>query len=391
MGSGSRERRFTILLLLLLLAIVVVIQYRNATQESEIPLDSRSAEPNGTAALRSWIEAMGYTLAPDPLVSYEIEDSTGLIFILEPLESISNGEWGTLEAWVEAGGILVVAANGGEGTTFFSNRLGLEPRFSGLSGDQSLRLANGSPFLSFPEIDGPFEALNFVNFGLETEKNDVVVHLTRGETPVLVSRQIGRGVVIATTETGLFTNEGLTGEGNRTVVLNLILLNSRENQIWIDEWHHGLQPTRLTPDEADLVGPLDWLRFTAPGRAVLFTFAALFLFVLLSGRRLGRPDPPPETLIRRGPAEYVEAVSRLVRESGDTNAVSQHFYTRLRRSLIKTYRLSADLTDERLVQAAAERDQRLDAKKTLTRLNRLKEKNLSEQALVEILGDSDRG
>lgn len=389
---GLANDRTLVLLIIVLLAIIVgVVQYRSLLSQSQVQLDSYSDEPSGASALRAWATALDYSIAADPRDTYRIPDNTALVFLLEPFETITTNDWETLSDWIDDGGILVSAANQTVGVSFFSQRLGVQQSFGALFGEDRDRppfLEQASPLMNNPPIAGEFESLAFFPTYLDRDVGEADVLLTRNGDPVMIAYPFGDGWVIVTTETGLFSNEGLHAVGNQAVALNLLRLAGPEQQIWFDEWHHGRRDFSLSPDEANLSGPLDWLRFTAPGRSVLFTIAVLFLFVTLSGRHLGRPEPLPESLERRGSAEYVEAVSRLIRETGDTQVVSQHYYTQLRRQLTKSYRLPADLSDQELVQQVALRDQQFDQDKTLKQLTGLKQAKLSEQALIELLTDN---
>ena len=302
---------------------------------------------------------------------------------------MAAADWDRLAAWVTGGGVLVMAAEESLGRELFERRLGVVDEI-GFDFELTAQIDTASPFFNRPIVEGSFEFPVTRQGYLVAEDDDYVVHLSRGGRPVLISKQIGAGQVFLTTYTHLFTNDGLNGQGNREVALNFLNLVPQGGQIWFSEWHHGLHDVQLTLTDEELVGPMDWLRFTSPGRAVLFSLLAIFAFIALGGRHLGRPNRLPESLVRRGPAEYVEAVSRLIRESQDTDVVADHYYHHLRRHLIKAYRLSPDHSDERLVKEAGRRDQKIDTQALYNLLNGFRQKGLSEMALVQQIAELEK-
>ncbi len=388
---GLGDRGLLIILLLLLGAIVIVERVIATRNEQNIPLSSTSNRADGASVMFLWLEELGYELINEPQAAFEVPENVGLTFLLAPSETVTDDEWATLSSWVEDGGILIISGSNPI-AQFVYTQLGYG-FFEGESfptENARFQINSESPFLntlnSFDlddfELD---EALNTLPLRPET---DQVVHLSANGKPLVVSHPIGRGHVILAPETSLFSNKGLSGSTNRNVLLSLIAQQETGQRIWVDEWHHGIREVDF--QNGAISGPIDWLRFTPSGRAVLLVCLLLLVFMLFNGRHLGRPDPLRESLIRRGPADYVDAMATLTRQTGDTDVVAQHSYQRLRRVLTKRYRLDPNLGDQALVETIQRIKSPEMAEATAGLLNRLKQKGPSESDLISLQSDIDQ-
>jgi hypothetical protein len=133
----------------------------------------------------------------------------------------------------------------------------------------------------------------------------------------------GSLVVLATPEPLL--NEGLRDEETARFVYRELL--SGATTVAFDEVHHSFTP----PGAAGAPLTVNQLLFsTAPGRAVVYAAVVAFVYVLLSGLRLGppvRPRPPTET--RRTMYEHVQMLANLYRRAGQfatvRDAFSRHY------------------------------------------------------------------
>ena len=351
LNSRLGDRGLLILLLILLGGIVIVERVIATRTEQRTPLSSQSNEANGASAMASWLERLGFDLDDTLLTRFEVPQETGLIFLLEPTEVINDEEWSILFDWVEQEhGILVVSGSGWTADRIY-NRLGYD-LFSVEStetADLDIQLQAESPFFSAADLDGQLVIDASLNRLPLTPTENQVVHVSANGSPFVVSHPIGNGQIILIPETSIFTNRGLAGETNRKLLISLVAQVGSGRKIWFDEWHHGDRALDFSAGE--ITGPLDWIRFTPSGRSVLLVCAILFLFVLFNGRHLGRPQPLAESSVRRGPAEYVDAMATLTRKSGETQVVAQHTYQRFRRILIKRYRLDPNMADSDLIEA----------------------------------------
>ncbi|MEM9776204.1 MAG: DUF4350 domain-containing protein [Chloroflexota bacterium] len=384
------DRGLMVILLLLLGVIVIVERVIARNAEQNIVLSSTSDRANGASALYGWLEQLGFEVDNQPIPEFTIPADVGLIFMLEPSEFVTGEEWNELESWVDQGGILIVSGSGPL-VRFVYEELGYG--FPGLEiaeieGDVLLQ-EHETPFLNLIDLES--EQLQ-VDGSLETvplmPTADQVIHLSADGKPLVVSHPIGQGHIILAPERSIFTNQGLASEGNQKLVLNLVAQQGPGSKIWFNEWHHGQR--ELDFSASQITGPIDWLRFTPSGRAVLLSCALLFFYMLFNGRRLGRPQPLPESLVRRGPAEYVDALATLTRQTGDTQIVAQHSYQRLRRTLIKRFRLDPNLTDQALVDTLKRVKSPEMAQAAANIITQLKQKDPSESDLIATQAEIDQ-
>lgn len=111
---------------------------------------------------------------------------------------------------------------------------------------------------------------------------------------------------------------------------------ARPQEVAFDEFHHGYQTARTLNT---------WLRSTAQGRSLIYVAVVVFLYLLIGGRRYGRPLPLPGTTARRAPVEHIQAMANLFRRGGKRTAILHHYHDRLKRELAHPHRLNPTLAD----------------------------------------------
>jgi hypothetical protein len=359
------------LLLLVMTSLAAVQQTRNALSP---PLSSLSAAPDGARALRLWLAELGYSVDDTPLDRFLPPPQAALIFMLEPFTGVTEQEWAALDAWVEAGGTLVLAGNQ------FGSQAALRHYGFRLTWLNAESLTAPTPLLARPPL--PAEVAVSTTAALHPERDDYVIHLAAGNQPALVSFAQGDGRVFVSATVAPFSNVGLKEGDNGLVALNLISAAGREtarSAVWFNEWHHGRRGT-----EASVAGPGDWLRRTPSGQALLYTAAVVFVALILRGRRFGRPIPVAGDNARRAPLEYITALANMKRRAGHRTAVLAHYHHQLKRSLGHRYRLSPNLPDAAFVTQLAAYNPTLDAAALLDLLSRLRQPGVSEREMVEL-------
>jgi hypothetical protein len=160
-----------------------------------------------------------------------------------------------------------------------------------------------------------------------------------GTSDALVSLGLrhGQGYVYLFSTVYPFTNDGLADEQNARLVLNAMRRVPAGGRVLFDEYHHGYirPPTAATP----LTGnPIGW--------AGLYIGVAVGMYLLLSGRRFGRPVPLAEEVQRRSSAEYVESMADLFQRGGKTAYIGAHYHTQFRRQLARPYGINPQLDDD---------------------------------------------
>jgi hypothetical protein len=147
-----------------------------------------------------------------------------------------------------------------------------------------------------------------------------------GATPLLVASngdwvavrmpyKDGSLVVVAAPEP--LTNAGLGDQDAARFVYREILASSQPGGLGFDEAHHSFAPPSLGPTT------LNQLLFsTSVGGAIVYVALLVFVYLLLSGRRLGPPIPArPPTATRRTMYEHVQMLADLYRRAGQFGVV----------------------------------------------------------------------
>ena len=372
MNQRSRDNWLAIALVgvMGLITIMTVIQ-QVRSQIVDPPLSSFSTTANGAQALYRWLEAIGFTVDDTVDNTFAIPESTDTVFILEPSEPISNFEWATLDAWVENGGTLLLA--GQEFQTL--------PAFAHYDVVLRVFFVEGTPTVETPltvqPIVSPLPVEDRVRY-LDTTREGVVPLVSINGSPVILTFPMGQGRVILSSLVDPFSNLGLQEESYAELLLNLF--GESGQNVWFDEWHHGVRPTQVVSN--------NWLQRTPIGRSILYTTIIVFVWLLLRGRNFGRPVPLRQDIVRRSPLEYVTAVANLSRRAGHRQAVLQDAHDRLKRELSTRYRLSPTLPDDEFVENLAKFHPSLDEEALLQLLNRLQKPNISEAELVQLVQEA---
>jgi hypothetical protein len=165
-------------------------------------------------------------------------------------------------------------------------------------------------------------------------------------------------------------------------VLNIVSAAKRPGLVWFDEWHHGDRP-----DQTELVGPVDWLRYTPAGHSMLYVSAVIFIAIILRGQRFGRPVPLPTDTGRRAPLEYITAIANLGRRARHRSAVLSQYHHWLKRGLGQRYRLNPTLPDQEYLAQLSRFNPNLDAAALDNLLARLRQKQVSENELIHLAGE----
>jgi hypothetical protein len=373
-----RPRRDVLLtagLLLLLVLITVGIGIFNPQTGQLPPLSSDSNAPDGTRALRLWLEELGYPLDNQPGETFTIPPNTKAVFILEPMlgYKLTKTDWKTLETWVQDGGVLLLASRYIQmdinGSTMQVDTLSVDSKIYPFS--------PAAPFFRSPPIQQPVN-LSVMNLFKYT-RSDILPLLTSSNGPSAIEVPHGKGRIILVADSDFLTNAGLKDSIHAALVLNLLSSLPSGSAIWIDEWHHGQRSATSTA-----AGPAAWLQYTPSGQALLFSAAVIFVALILAGRRFGRPVPLPRDQVRRAPLEHVTALANLNRRAGHNRALMQSYRTSLKRAYGQRYRLDSSLPDDLYVAQLARYNPALDAPALLDLLQRLNRQAYTESEIIHL-------
>jgi hypothetical protein len=370
-GGASRRDGLLALGLLGLMFLAVVLSARQDVADAAPPaLTSHSAAADGAQALALWLEALGYPVRRIEGVSMHLDRDDRLLFVLAPGQPFSPGEVQRVDNWVRAGGTLILAAYDDPLLAHFD----LEVTFLN---ERVERAGPAQPLL----LDPPWtQARVRTTRYLRTARDDVVVLMTAGGRPVLLSFEHGAGQVVVAATTYPFTNAGLRDPGNARLVHNLVALDGPGAQVAFDEFHHGYQTARTLAT---------WLRTTAQGRSLIYAALVIFAYLLVGGRRFGRPLALPQALARRAPVEHIQAMANLLRHGGKRAAILHHYHDRLKRELAVPYRLDPTLDDADFVAQLGALRPGLDLAALARLLGETRRERVSESELIRLAKEVD--
>jgi hypothetical protein len=326
----------------------------------------------GAAALRSYLEAMGANttalqgerFAPDV-------SAASVLFILGATEAITPTDADAVKKFVSAGGTAVVATD-----------LGLLERplldVFGIS-ITGLALPGMHPLTSAVFADPPARALAVDRAGSLSLGPRALALASDGRTSIAAAVREGRGTFYIVASLGPFLAAGLGQADNARVALAFAHdAVAQGGTVAFDEYHHGFHPT------ADV---LVLMQSTWPGRALVFASVAGFLYLVLSGRRLG-PAVPLDPRPARSSLEYIRGFAGLVRRSGRGEIARRRLRRDLRGGLARALGLDPGMDFERVLAtlAASDRQRAAEARAVDDALGR----RLREDQLLRTVGQIER-
>ena len=214
---------------------------------------------------------------------------------------------------------------------------------------------------------------------LELKRDDYAQLLGTAGNTLLAGIRQGKGYIYLSSATLPFTNAGLRDDQDAALVLNLFRRLPSGGRILFDEYHHGFF---TPPSLRTMILSRPW------GWALLYALAVIGAYLLLTGRRFGRPVPLREEVTRRSSAEYVESMADLFQRGGKRAFILQHYYTAFKRRLARPFGINPQIDDESFVKELA-RYRPVDAQQLLTILARLRRERISEDELVRTVVAAD--
>jgi hypothetical protein len=326
----------------------------------------------GAAALRRYLEAMGAStttlqgerFAPDVSIA-------SVLFILGATEAITPTDAESVRKFVSAGGTAVVATDLG-----LFERPVLDAFGISITG---LALPGLHPLTNAVFADPPARALAVDRAGSLSLGPKALALASDGRTTIAAAVREGRGTFYVLASLGPFLAAGLGQADNARVALAFAHdAIAQGGTVAFDEYHHGFHPS------ADV---LVLMQSTWPGRALVFAVVAGFLYLVLSGRRLGPPvplDPRPA----RSSLEYIRGFAGLVRRSGRGEIARRRLRRDLRGGLARALGLDPGMDFERVLAtlAATDRGRAAEARAVDDALGR----RLREDQLLRTVGQIER-
>ena len=342
---GTRADR-AIIAAALVVVVVVGIATGAARSGPPTPYSSGSTAASGTLALYRWVAALGYR--PRQLTDGPLRPA-GLraLVVLEPQAAFAPGEIAAMRRWLQGGGVLVLLEDDG-GDPALANAFGLAmqplPTPGGLSGILNGNGVYGAapvqPLLMHPPLHGLSADVTAGVYGGGTGAIPLLgsggvrrpgggartrVPPPDAANPVLVYERVGRGRLYAGSIPAVVTNGQIARSENRRLMPNLLAGLPAGAAVGFDEYHLVIAPASQPTLGAVLV-TTDW------GRALIYALALAAAYIVLTGRRLGRPlRAVPER--GRSLMEYVTSMAATFRRAGLRDRVLALWQDDLRRTL----------------------------------------------------------
>ncbi len=279
---------------LLSLAIAAVAYFFQPQQDSP-DHSSTSDAANGTSALVLFAQAMGHPTV-EVAGSFAPPSPDSLMVVFTPTSPYTQAEADLIGAWVRSGGVLIYASEQGD------PELDRALAVTRLSGIVQSATETPTPVLAGVTLvaGGPFA----VPLGPTAAQ----VPILRGNGGYVLGYldSFGSGKVVVLADPLVLCNGYLDKRDNGRLLADLLGTAGAGATVAVDEYHHGLTISDLSPQA--------WV-LTPWGAALLWLLVAGFAGLLLRGRGFGPRIPrPAETA--RAEVEWAVAVGELLRRSG---------------------------------------------------------------------------
>ena len=330
----------------LLLSGVAWLRARDETEAFPAG-SSLSSQPDGARALYLWLEENGARAARLESAQTLLRTPPRALLVIQPLFPVLPTSRPAFEGVLERGGLLVVA-----GDSFSAENLAEQLGFGLARGSE--RIAQASLPLAGTGVTGaPASGRLVVPVATELriERSPDVRPLLEGPggEVVAASKTHRNGTVVVITSELPFSNEGLRdGDTARWVHRELVtrVLDPAQstptgtappasgNLVYFDETHRA-PPGASGADEESLTRRmLRWVTATGLGGAALYGGALVFIYLLLSGGRVGPPLRPVQAgAASRTMYEHIQALGGLYRRGGQFLALRAHYARQYRRHI----------------------------------------------------------
>ncbi len=308
---------------------------RRTGRQHETPNHASTSDAaDGTSALRAYADALGY---PSGSVegTFSLPAAAGLLFVFTPSNGFSADQVAQLNSWMQAGGVVVYAAE--EGDPQLDTQFGLRRSGTGVSA----KAHAAAP------IFGGVESVGGADAAPAFKPTATQVPLLRNDAgEVLGLRQtVGQGQLVALTDPLILCNGYLGKPDNGRFAADLMALTPAGGRVWFDEFHHGAAAGASTETA--------WM--TTPwGFALLLAVVITFAGLAMRGRAFG-PAIPLRAREDRSTAEYAVAVGSLLHRTGARRVTLEALLAATRRAVAQRVGLGADVPSDRLTATIAQR------------------------------------
>ena len=349
----SRAGEISVLVLAALLLIAGMVWITGLQEVVESPESvgsSTSSSRRGALALYRWLERAGFDVervgAGD-----DFPPGEGTMLSLNPNTDWPEGQAELVREWVERGNTLIVATgqNAGDQSVVPTGMHPLLREFAvGL--EYAFDYTSTVPLAQPMFVDPPVDRVKFaglMQLSLPLTGTTVLVSSDDGSerVPLAAVIRVGDGVLYVMSSDHPVNNSGIREDSNGAFVYNLVQM-AGNRRVYFDEAHHGVT------EGGDIVA---LLTSTPWGWALIYAALLAGAYYLWSARRLGPPLPVWTPDRRRPTSDYVRSVASLFRRARKPGWAAERYLQYFKRTLAAHAELDPFMTDERFVQALAER------------------------------------
>ena len=271
-------------------------------------------------------------------------DRLDALFLWRLRGELDEEEIDEIHRFVEDGGILIVAGDH-ESLDYLLLNYGLEMRQASKSLDTSRRIPTEPIFADRP-VDDIYSSTDYV---IQPTDREVAPLYGQGEDYSIVTFREGDGRAYFISCPDIFKRYGLRDDRNATFLYNLMMTLPRRARIGLAESYY------YAAGSASPANPLIYLLFnTTGGLVVVYICGIVFLFLILRGRRFGKPLTVEDTH-RRVSSEYVHAMTALYQKGDTRRAILRQIRDTFRSDLAARWHINPNLETASFVKEIARR------------------------------------
>ena len=261
-------------------------------------------------------------------------DRYDVLFLHAISEVPTETEVQDIKNFVNTGGTLIVA---GESQALHQLYAGFGLEFQKLTKNLefSYRMPDEPLFPQHP-VD---EIRASTNFAIKASEREVAMLYGTEDNAVVATLRDGKGRAFFIASDYMFRKRGLRHVGNAMFLYNLASTFPRNARIGLAVWKYYTR-------ESKSQNPFATLLFRTPGGlGALYICLTVFVFLILRGRRFGKPLDVQERN-RRLSSEYVHAMTDLYQKGNTRMEILRHIREQFRYDLGMRWRVSPTLSTD---------------------------------------------
>ena len=267
-----------------------------------------------------------------------------VLFLWQLHRELDEKEIEEIHGFVEDGGTLIVAGDH-ESLNSLLLDYGLEMRKASNALETSRRIPIEPIFPNRPVN----EIYSSTDYAIQSSERDIAPLYGQDEDYSIVTFGEGDGRAFFISCSDIFYRNGLRDNRNSTFLYNLMTTFPHRARIGLAEDYY------YAVGSASEANPVMYLLFnTAGGLGVVYIGVIVFLFLILRGRRFGKPLTLEETH-RRVSSEYVHAMTALYQKGNTRHAILKQIRDTFRSNLAARWHINPNLETVSFVEEIARR------------------------------------